>query len=153
MTPMGCWASRYFEPYMDELNATAVFEYTTEDRAVHLQRLDEDHELRGHEPPGSVELAGLQWPQRDWWQDRDRILFLNDFLSDWRPTGHHVWEEHVLERAATLWGVGDGELCQEGFGTKRVDKAKWAKIPAPGWRYLTSFACCPRLLRISPLVT
>jgi len=124
-------------------------------RPAHLRRLE------GHgQPPTPDELVELPWPQREWWNDRDRIVLLHEYVGSWPPMGHTYWELHLHYRAMTLWNVWDHSQAQRTFDiTLRKDKVEaipqgvdagtklWKDVPAPGYRMLTSFPCCPRSLR------
>ena len=136
-------------------------------------RPEQLRQLEGHgQPPSPEELAALPWPQREWWSDRDRIVLLHEYVGSWPPMGHHFWEKEVLQRALTLWNVWDHSIdlsgCSiegkgaygplgkgaydltgmRGYGVEvRAGVKLWKDVPAPGYRMLTSFPCCPRFLR------
>ena len=117
------------------MRGSSSFDFYSEvhDRPVHLRRLE------GHgQPPTPDELVGLPWPQREWWNDRDRIVLLHEFVQAWPPMGHHNWEFWVMSRAMCLWNA---------FRNSGTCARLWEDIPAPGYRMLTSFPCCPRYLR------
>jgi len=112
-------------------------EYSDSDRTVHFARLE-----KHGEPPSSEEVAVLPRCMQEWWQDRDRIVLLHEYLEVWPPMGHRLWEDTVFERACVLWQVAkerDSLHCMQG---------DWQRVPAPGYRLLASFPCCPRSLRI-----
>ena len=60
--------------------------------------------LRGHEQqPSSEENPSLPWPHCDWWQDRDRILLMTEYLDFAPPDGTFEWERCVCHHAMSLW--------------------------------------------------
>ena len=119
-------------------------EYDRESRESQLRHLE------GYgTPPSLEELKALPWPLCNWWEDRDRIVLLHEFIEAWPPMGHRVWEQHVLERAVILWQLDfmiDSE--EEDAEPDLLEKSLWDGQLAPGYRLLTSFPCCPRLLRV-----
>ena len=109
--------------------------------------------LEGHgQEPSQEELASLAWPHCEWWQDRDRIVLLHEYLLYDVPDGSYDWERKVCSQAASLWSDGRaGTHSVRGFRdpptlvlvSHRMGWPEFADEPAPGWRMLSSLPSCP----------
>ena len=144
----------WYEPLDDEdvPEAYEPPEYAAAHRTLQFQRL----EGLGM-PPTTEEKAKLPWPHREWWEDRDRIVLLCEFIrymdtvpprDGWQkdaPTREDGgWLEQVEGRAARLW-YGK-QVNGDWFG----DDDNWRSPRAicAGYRYLTSLPSCPRSMRL-----
>ena len=144
----------WYEPLDDEdvPESYEPPEYAAAHRALQFQRL----EGLGV-PPTAEEKAKLPWPHREWWEDRDRIVLLCEFIrymdtvpphGGWRndvPTRQDGgWLEQVEGRAARLWygkqANGDWFEVDDNWRSPRAICA--------GYRYLTSLPSCPRSMRL-----
>ena len=96
----------------------------------------------------------MRWPHNEWWQDRDRIVLLHEYISYYAPDGTFAWEVDTCSFAILLWSdgrEGSSELHPNGVGKTSdddivYDRMGWsdfANEPAPGWRMLTSLPSCP----------
>ena len=100
-------------------------------------RADQMKRLEGH---GSKPTAdGVPWPQREWWEDRDRIVLLHEYLLSNPADGSFGWELAVGLHAANLWSDGRTGTCEDG----KMSWADFGLLPAPGWRMLTALPSCP----------
>ena len=107
------------------------------------------------QPPSEEELSGLEFPQRLWWSDRDRIVLLHESILVSPPDGSYWWEEWVLRRARHLWSshfrvdsdgtVDLGHCKASGYrpGATHLIGCDLKYLPAPGWRWISSFGSCP----------
>ena len=144
----------WYEPLDDE-DGTSHWppEYAAAHRALQLQRL----EGLGVPPPTAEEKAKLPWPHREWWEDRDRIVLLCEFIrymdtvpppGGWQndaPTRQNGgWLEQVEGRAARLWYGkqvnGDWFEVDDNWRSPRAICA--------GYRYLTCLPSCPQSMRL-----
>jgi hypothetical protein len=127
-------------------------EYAAAHRALQFQRL----EGLGT-PPSAEEKAKLPWPQREWWEDRDRIVLLCEFIrymdtvpppGGWQndvPTRQNGgWLEQVEGRAARLWY--GRQVDDDWFGI--ADHWGSPSAICAGYRYLTSLPSCPQSMRL-----
>jgi hypothetical protein len=145
----------WYDPPDDEhvdIESYAPPEYTAADRTLQFQRLD-----GLGDPPTAHEKAALPWPHREWWEDRDRIVLLCEFIrymddvppecgwqNDAPKRCDGGWLEQVEGRAARLWyGKQVNGDWFEADDTWRSPRAICA-----GYRYLTSLASCPRSMRL-----
>ena len=91
------------------------------------------------------------WPASEWWADRDRICLLHEYIELIQPPdGTLAWEDEINGRAYVLWRYSDDRTLSymTQFGDVPPCTAFTLKdMPAPGWRLLTSLACCPHSLR------
>ena len=53
----------------------------------------------------------------------------------------------MRERAFTLWNVWDHDPNDPTYQHTHLGSKLWRDVPAPGYRMLTSFPCCPRYMR------
>ena len=109
--------------------------------------------LRGHEQqPSEEEFASLPWPHCNWWQDRDRIVLMTEYLDFAPPDGSFEWERCVCHHAMSLWSDGragsshierqpDAETCM--VAHNRMGWSDFCHDEAPGWRMLSSLPSCP----------
>ena len=68
--------------------------------------------------PTQEELAPLVWPLCRWWEDRDRIVLMYEYISTMdSPDGSFDWERGVCSRAVELWSEG-----REGSATLTEDR-------------------------------
>ena len=116
-------------------------------------------------PPTEDELEHLIEPQRDWWNDRDRIVLLYEYVESQddnfeknfedhgakalmvrpplpfrsfppsQPLLPHVNQEDIEGRACRLWMGGIDGWCS-------------TDATAAGYRFLTSLPSCPRCMRL-----
>ena len=124
--------------------------YLPKHREVQFARL-----AANAQPPSEEELSGLEFPQRLWWSDRDRIVLLHEFILLFPPDGSYWWEEYVLRKARHLWSshfkadsdgtVDLGHCKASGYrpGAEWVTAKDLKYLPAPGWRWISSFGSCP----------
>ena len=151
--PEGLW----YEPIDDEtwMMTKDSYEppaYAAAHRALQLQRLQG---LGAAPTPG--EKAALPWPHREWWEDRDRIVLLCEFIrymdtipppSGWQndvPTRQDGgWMEQVEGHAGRLWY--GRQVGGDWFG----EDDHWGCPSAicAGYRYLTSLPSCPQSMRL-----
>jgi hypothetical protein len=93
--------------------------------------------------PTDEQLEGLVWPQRDWFEDQDRIMLLYHYiLHENPPDGSIRWENAIACTAADLWDDGRGGFDSDG----EPDLMAWSAfqdVAAPGWRMLTALVECP----------
>ena len=100
--------------------------------------------LEGHgQEPSQEELDKLAWPHSEWWQDRDRIVLLYEYLLCLPPDGSYNWESGVTSRAVRLWSDGREGGCDIGGGYYRMAWQDFVDDEAPGWRMLSSLPSCP----------
>jgi len=144
----------WYEPPNDEdvMDAYKPPEYVASDRALQLERLE-----GVGVPPTAEEKAALPWPHREWWEDRDRIVLLCEFIrymdtipppGGWQndvPTRQDGgWLEQVEGHAGRLWNGtqvgGDSVRADDHWGSPRAICA--------GYRYLTSLPSCPQSMRL-----
>ena len=88
-----------------------------------------------HEDP----LGDLEYPNRYWAQDKDRIVLLHEYILDQPPDGSYEWEHDVCWRAMLLWDGGRE-------GSNMAGCCCWQDLAddeACGWRMLTSLPSCP----------
>ena len=138
----------WYDPPEQVDESYAVPEYTATDRTLQFQRLDG----LGNAPTAD-EKAALPWPHREWWQDRDRIVLLCEFIRylddvrDWQndaPKRQKDWMEQVEGHAARLW-YGE-QVNGDWFGVD--DTWRNPRAICAGYRYLTSLSSCPRSMRL-----
>ena len=126
--------------------------YTGADRSLQFQRLD-----GLGVPPTADKKAALPWPHRDWWEDRDRIVLLCEFIRymdtippscGWQDDDpkreEGGWLEQVEGHAARLW-YGK-QVNGDWFGDE--DDWRSPRAVCAGYRYLTSLRSCPRSMRL-----
>ena len=110
--------------------------------------------LEGHgQEPSQEELASLAWPHCEWWQDRDRIVLLYEYLLSYVPDGSYEWERGVCEHAMSLWSDGRAgtasilaEFTDQNSPMLAGGRMCWPDFAdelAPGWRMLASLPSCP----------
>lgn len=116
----------------------ALPRYSLEDRKLQFARL----EGLGT-PPTPAERSTLLWPQREWWDDRDRIVLLYECIIDEEESWLREVEGHgapafyqlVEERALALW-------------LEEETKVDGPDAVMAGYRFLTSLPSTPRRLRL-----
>ena len=116
-------------------------------------------------PPTEDELEHLIEPQRDWWNDRHRIVLLYEYVESQddnfeeyfeyhgakalmvrpplpfrsfppsQPLLPHVNQEDIEGRACRLWMGG-------------IENWRSTDATAAGYRFLTSLPSCPRCMRL-----
>jgi len=113
-------------------------EYLPSHREAQLSR------LRGHgRPPTTAELAHLRWPHSGWWDDRDRIVLLHEYILHFPPDGSFQWERELLRQVCCLWSDGrEGSVIDKPF-KGRMHWLEFEGDLAPGWRMLSSLTSCP----------
>ena len=125
-------------------------EYLPSHREAQLSR------LRGHgRPPTAAELAHLRWPHSGWWDDRDRIVLLHEYMLHSPPDGSFQWEHELLRQVCCLWSEGRAPCSRRRAGDKalagRMHWLDFADDEAPGWRMLGSLPSCPNAHMSFPL--
>ena len=94
----------------------------------------------------------MAWPHCDWWQDRDRIVLLHEYILHDPPDGSFDWERGVCARVGRLWSDGRAGTCDkvmdgdDPYSPRFENRMGWRDFAceeAPGWRMLSSLPSCP----------